>query len=224
MMATFLESLGRLIQFLTPFVPSLISFALGWGLFEVQERRRRSMQRRATADALIAELKSAEAILSAVVTRFAFGTDDPSEGIKELRWYATEGHNVSVQIDEPSPEMLELLPKSDAELTAIFRSLNPTRHPGFALSLPTVDAILANPALGLSREQFLKLTAAKWQSQLLAVIAADMREWVRLTFTVEDEDNHAIAVENLDNARKWFGKRAKYMLDAIREAVMAFAK
>jgi hypothetical protein len=124
-----------------------------------------------------------------------------------------------MQIDEPGPEMLELVSKSDAELTAIFRSLTPTRHPGFALSLPTVDAVLANPVLGLSREQFLKLTAAKWQSQLLAVIAADMREWLRLTFTIEDEDNHATAVENLDNAKKWFGKRARYMLDATREAV-----
>ena len=177
------------------------------------------MQRRSTQDVLIAELKNVEEILSAVITRFAFGTEDPSEGIKELRWYAKETRHA--QIDEPSLKLLGLLSRTDAELTEIFRRLKPTRHPGLVLSLPTVDAVLANPSLGLPREQFLALTGVKWQSQLLAFLVAEMREWQRFTFTIQDADNHAIAVENLENANKWYGKRAKYTLDAVREALRA---
>jgi hypothetical protein len=182
------------------------------------------MQWRITREALIAELKNAEAILSTVIWRFAMGAQDPREGVKELKWCVREGREGSVLIDEPSPEMLQIAARTDEELIERFRHYTPSRHPGLALSLPAVDAVLSNPPLTLSGEQFLRLNAVKWQSQLLAAGVADIREWLRLTFTIEDEENHALVEENYSKARTSYSSQAKYALDAVRQALKVLGR
>lgn len=87
--------------------------------------------------------------------------------------------------------------------------------------LPVLDSVLANPDSGLSPEQWQWVGHVKWQAYLLEVVAADMREWLRLTFTVTDPQNHRIVEGNYLNARMWYAKRAKYMLDAVRDALRA---
>lgn len=73
-MTELLDAVARLIRFFTPFVPSLVSFALGWGLFEVTEHRKARFRHRAVRSALVADLQRAEAVLSSIVYTYAMGT------------------------------------------------------------------------------------------------------------------------------------------------------
>ena len=53
-----------------PFFSPFLGFLLGWGLFEVTERRKNRMAQRALREALISELEHIEVMLSSLVGAF----------------------------------------------------------------------------------------------------------------------------------------------------------
>jgi len=215
------DAVVNLIRFLIPFIPSLASFVLGWGLFEVTERRRAAMRTRAARSALVAELQRVEVILSTSVYLFSLGSEDPTDGVREFRWSIMHGRARSAFVEEPPKELMALSAKSDEEIAKAFRTFRPWRQPGLTVPLPVLDSVLANPDSGLTLEQWQRLEHVKWESHLLEVAATDVREWLHFTFTVTDPDNHRVVEENHLGARMAYAKRANYMLRPVRGALKA---
>ncbi len=221
-MSNLFDAVSYLIRFLTPFIPSLASFALAWGLFEVTERRRAAMRRRAARSALVAELLRVEVILSTVVYLFSLGSEDPTNGVREFRWSITHSQARSPFVEEPPKELMALAAKSDEELAKAFRTYRPWRQPALAVPLPVLDSALANPLdSGLTLEQWQRLEHVKWESYLLEVAATDVRQWLHFTFTVIDPHNHDVVEENHRGSRMAYAKRANYMLGPVRGALQA---
>jgi len=214
-----LDAIALLIRVLTPFFPSLVAFALGWGLFEVTERRKAAMRKSGIRRALIAELQQVEAILSSIVWKFAMGAADPIDGVGELRWFLAHARERGAAVEDPPEQLVALAARSDDELIRAFRGYRPTRELGLTMLLPIVDSVLANPDGGLTPTEWQRMGQIRWQSHLLEFVTADMREWLRFSFTVTDPTNHGIVEANYQNARMWYAKRAKHMLDVVRDGL-----
>jgi len=46
-----------------------------------------------------------------------------------------------------------------------------------------------------------------------------MNHWLRMTFEIDDPDNHALAVSNREKAQASYTLRVEVMMDAVREAL-----
>ena len=71
---------------------------------------------------------------------------------------------------------------------------------------------------GFKAAQIQALGMVRWQAQLLEQDAESMREFLRLSLTVENETNHKIVLANHDKYIVSYGKRAQSLLRSIRVA------
>ena len=93
---------------------TVVGFASGWGLFELSEFRRRWMNRRAIRRSVVAELTSAEVVLSGTVFDLSVAADDLDRAATEFRWLKDYG-GFPVAI----PESAETL--TDQQLKEVLR-------------------------------------------------------------------------------------------------------
>lgn len=203
-----------------------IGFSLGWGLFEITERRKVRMAQRELRHALVAELQHAELLLSTVVGKYAFTATTPQE-IKacadEIRWFRRVGQTRAAQVGISSPlgtddTLKSFDAMSDEELVALMVSITPKETLGTKLLFPVVDAVLAGKTAGFTGNQIQSLSTVRWQAHLLEQDADWMKEFFGLTFTTEG-DNHDIVIENLDNRVRAYAFRAGVLLGCVRMAL-----
>ncbi len=207
-----------------------IGFFLGWGLFEVTERRKVRLAQRELRHALVAELQHAELLLSTIVAKYAFTAKTPQE-IKacadEIRWFRQVGESRATQIGISSPvgtstTLAKFDALTDEKLVAMMVSITPQEKLGRRLILPVIDAVLAGRTAGFTGNQIQSLSTVRWQAYLLEQDADWMDEFLRLTFSVEDEENHATVVTNLDNRAHAYAFRAGVLQQCIRVSLKAF--
>lgn len=211
----------RIVDSILPSAGALAGFALALIAFELNEWRKRLIQRNAIRSSLRAELRTVEVLLNSLVTQFAVGVGDMQTAIKEIRWLWTVGWSTRGRLSEMTPELqASMESKSDEELAEFFK------HSGWhqravepSIPLPVVHAVLSSPIAGLSTREAETLTMLKWQSHLLDLQARWMEQWFDFSFTIEDKANHDIAVQNHEGAKEWYRKRAGFMLDAVRDAL-----
>jgi len=190
-----------------------LGFLLGWGLFELRQ-------------ALVAELRHTELLLSSIVSKFAYlaTTGDEIQRVaSEIRWFAREAPSRAQVFglrEVPSmPDAMIALP--DGELVRGFVLLSRKENIGSTVILPVVDAALAGHTSGFTAPQIEALSSLRWQGHLLEQDAEWMAEFFRMTYTVEDAENHALVVDNRMQKVRSYAKRADVMLGCVRTALDA---
>jgi hypothetical protein len=216
------EALAVLVSNLGHAVGPLVGFLSGWGLFEIQERRKQSLAVRSVRQSLVAELKWLESQASMAVIRCANQSNILSRGIQEFRWFLREGAGRNM-LDEIPPELIAsrdtVLSYPDEEITKLVKIF---RHESQATELPAtvINSVLGAPTSAeLSAEEIKRLLQVKWQLAMLATEARNMTEFLRLTFSVTDEANHNIVKANHASSLRMYGKRAAHLLDYVRAAL-----
>lgn len=219
-------SLSDLFTRLMPQPSALLSpfagFIAGWLTFELNELRRRYIQRRAMRHALIAELQAAEWVLAGMVIHSSFGTNDPERGVHELRWYLTEGHRRGRFPDIPTEFPKPITSATcEEELISFFKG-SPRGQPRRAIELPMpiLHAVLTIPGSGFKVTTLQKLNEVRWQMHLLGDEARWMNEFLKLSFTVADH-NHQVVIDNHKSSMQGYRRRMEYALDMVRETLGA---
>lgn len=209
--------------FLLPLATLLVGFISGWLLFEVTERRRARLSQRELRRALVAELENAEVLASTCVckyARFCQSKKDVAFVAREIRWFHEVGRQrmeaVGILADLPDVSS-ELKSLSDDQLVALFSSTKETV--GTKLIMPVLDRALAGQTFGFRANQIQALSMVRWQIYLLAQDAESMHEMLRLSFTVTDEKNHEIVLENHVQRSVAYAHRAQTLLRAMRTAL-----
>jgi hypothetical protein len=219
------DALARLIDALIPVAGPIAGFLAAWIVFELTEWRRREIQKQALRRALRAELETVEYLLSMMVAKFS-APDDSATAVREVRWLLTVGRERGRLLLEMPQELAErLLDRSDDEMAEVLRRIGwHQENRGVPILLPTVEAALTSPVAGLSGGEIKALFWLKWQAHLLQDTAQTMKEALDHTFTIEDDVNHALMVENHEAAKRWYRKRAEIMLDAVRGALAEWSE
>jgi hypothetical protein len=112
-------------------------------------------------------------------------------------------------------------PLSDEQIAAILKSGH-FKQENQALELPlsVVNAVIGAPiSAKLKPNEISSLIQVKWQAYMLANEARLVNEFIRLTFTVSDDDNHRTIVANHQAGIRMYGRRAAYLLDQVRAAL-----
>ena len=203
--------------------PVLVGFILGWLLFEVTEWRRARLARRELRSALVAELENAEILTSIAVIKYARlceRKEDVSFVAGEIRWFQDVGrHRMQdlgvLSVLRPIPSELKSL--SDDQLITVFSSIKETI--GTKIIMPVLERALTGQILGFRANQIQVLSMVRVQAHLLEQDVEMMHELHRLSFTVTDENNHRIVVENHDQRVASYALRAQILLRAIRAAL-----
>lgn len=209
----------RVLDIIGAAAPYIVGFALGYLSFELTEWRRRRRQNEAVRRALQSELEAVEAALSAIVFRLSVGTDNVLRGVQEMRRFYSQGRERILMVDVPALGA-DFLQRPDEELAQILRQWRPAESTvGVRVPTPVVDDAFASAESYLSQEQLQALAAVRWHAQLLAHDAEWMNHWLRMTFEIDDEENHRLVVDNRNKAQASYRQRAEIMLDAVREAL-----
>ncbi len=205
--------------------PLLTSFVLGWGVgwavFEITEWRRATARRRALRVAVLEELKRVEMVLSQKVCEFAFGADDPTNGMKELRWLIDHSRGKSLYAEILPREIVDSVARSDEELANEFRAIK-RRAPTSSLPVPVIGAVLGDLNSALTRKQWEWLGGVKWEADMLEMAAMEVQTWLRFTFTVLDPEKYQTVEKNYEGYRTEYAMRANHMLGAVRNALKTF--
>lgn len=215
----------RLLDRLTPILGAVVGFLSAMLAFELQERRKRRIAQAATRRTIVAELRQAELNLSLTVFTSSYGAEDVEQGIKEVRWFLDVGlERARFTGADPSLGQREQLERfrnlPHNELAGIIRELpEQQRSRALEMRLPVLDSILSSPTLGFSDQETQALSAVHWQLYLLSEEARGMAEMRALTYTIADERNHGVVVENLKTTRKGYQRRAGVALDTVRVAL-----
>jgi hypothetical protein len=209
---------------------ALVSFVSAWILFELTERRKVRLAQKALREALIAELRHAEVLLSSIVGKYAHLANTPEEvasTAKELRWFVEadrqRGEEVGLGGNEVPPEFPErIMAYSDDQIVAAFARPQGRRETvGTKLILPIVEAALAGRTAGFSSDEIQTISTVRWQLHLLEQDADWTAEFFRLTFTVADEENHALIRANHENRVRSYARRAGVVLRCVRTTIVA---
>ena len=211
-------------DFLPPLLATfLVGLISGWLLFELTERRRVRLAQRELRRALEAELENAEVLVSSIVGKYArlCQTEaDVSFVANEIRWFQAVGRHrmqdTGILSDLP-PLSQALDSLSDNQLVQLFSSIKETI--GTKIIMPVVENALAGHTSGFNARQIQALGMVRWQAYLLEQEAESMKEFFRLTFTVTDQANHQIVVENHNQRTEAYARRARTLLGTIRAAL-----
>ncbi len=215
--SSLLETLEALVS---ETAPVLLGFISAWLLFEVTARRRARLSQRELCRALIAELENAEVLASTIVAkyaRFCQNEKDVAFVAREIRWFHEIGRQrlkvIGIVSDLPSVSS-ELKSLSDDQLVGLFSSTKETV--GTKLIMPVLDRALAGQTFDFRTNQIQALSTVRWQIYLLEQDAESMHEMFRLSFTVTDESNHEIVLENHNQRSVAYAQRVQTLLRAIR--------
>jgi hypothetical protein len=201
----------------------LAGFAIAWLLFEVTEWRRVGFARRELRRALLAEMETAEVLVSTIIGKYARLCHDAADVAyvaSEIRWFQTVGRqrmqDVGIVSDLPAiPTGYAGL--SDDHLIKLYSSTTETI--GTKIILPVVERALAGQTLGLGVDELRALGMVRWQAYLLGQDADSMKEMFALSFAVIKEEQHKIVVANHDGRTSAYAHRARTLLRAIRAAL-----
>ena len=209
--------------FLPLLATQLVAFISALLLFEVTERRRARLSQRELQRALVADLENAEALASSIVFKYAWicqSKEDFAVVAREIRWFLGVGRermqDVGIVADRP-PNSSELRSLSDDQLVAVFSSTKETV--GTKIIMPVLERALAGQTLGFRANQIQVLSMVRWQMYLLEQDAESMHEMFRLSFTVTDEKNYKIVLENHVQRSVAYAHRAQTLLRAMRRAL-----
>ncbi len=195
----------------------IIGFIVGWGLFELTDFRRRWIHRRNLRRALIGELKSVEVVLSVTLITFSYGIADPSRAVAEMRWYHTEGRKRRTHLNLPEELSQKMVKQTDEELGAFLKAQKlPYGKRPVNTPFPILEGILSAQGVGLSEDDLQMLSDLQRQGHFLARQVQLIDEYARMTFTVTDDRNHKIVVENHENYVNVYRERVEYALDDLR--------
>ncbi len=90
---------------------------------------------------------------------------------------------------------------------------------GPKLILPVIDSALAGHTSGFMSVEIQALSSVRWQAFLLAEDADWMAEFLRLTFTVTDAENHDIVTNNFAMRTRGYARRVHVMVGCVRTAL-----
>ena len=201
-----------------------LGFLTGWGLFELTERRKVRLAEGALRAALIAELEHAEVLLASIVGRYAYLATSLAEiqqVASEIRWFLAVGRlrAQAIGLSEVSEPPAGFDSLSDEQLVAGFTHLTQSDRMGPKLILPVIDSALAGHTSGFTSVEIQALSSVRWQAFLLAEDADWMAEFLRLTFTVTDAENHDIVTNNFAMRTRGYARRAHVMVGCVRTAL-----
>lgn len=137
----------------------------------------------------------------------------------EIRWFLKHGRDqlASAGVFSDLPEISDTFEKvGDQQLVALYSQIHETL--GVKLIFPTVESVLAGSMSGLSAQQIAALGMVQWHAHLLSQDADMMTEFLRMTFTVMD-DNHPRIVENHEMRCAAYALRSEVLLRVIRRAL-----
>ena len=204
-------------------VSLLVGFITAWLLFELTERRRIRLAQRELRRALLAELENAEVLVSSIVGKYARlckSKEDVALVASEIRWHLDAGRQRFADlgiISDLRPIPPEFRSLSDDQLIKLLSSIKETI--GTTIIMPVVERALAGQTLGFRAIQIQAISMVRWQTHLLEQDVESMKEMLRLTFTVTDEQNHKTVVENHHGRTESYARRAQTLLRAIRAAL-----
>ncbi len=178
-------------------VSVVVGFLLGYLSFEIGEWRRRHIRHETTRRALMAELEAIEVILSQLVFVLSVGTDHALRAAQEMRRFSAENLEDVLLLGHQQEAGRRLLERTDQELAQILQQWQPMKNPiGTKVEIPVVNGALTSSEFYPSREQLQALIAVRWHTSLLAHQAEWMNHWLRMTFEVDDPENHELVVTN----------------------------
>ena len=201
----------------------LVGFITAWGLFELTEWRRIRLAQKELRRALVAELETAEVLVSTIVGKYARlckSEKDVAAVAHEIRWYIDVGRERFADLgilSDHTPIPPDFRSLDDNQLILLYSSIKETI--GTKIILPVVEQALAGQTSGFRANQIQALGMVRWQTYLLEQDAESMREAFRMTFTVADEHLHETVVENHDKYTESYALRSRTLLRAVRAAL-----
>ena len=194
-------------------VSTLLGFVVAYGLFELQEWRRRGRHSRTLKAALRGELERLDHALTSVVYLRGPGTEPTETHVEETRRFLAEAERWG----EKDPPVAQTAP-SDVLAEALRLATLKGYKQIPTLTAPVLAAVLAAPPQGWDYELLRRLSWLAWQLHQLNDMAEDMRYWLRATTTVAD-DQRAVAYENNARCAQAHHEHAGVVLEAVREAL-----
>lgn len=204
----------------------LLGFFSGWGLFELTERRKVRLAEHALRNALLAELRHTEVLLSTIVGKYCFTANNPTDiaiFAAEIRWFVNVGKQRALRVglalqEPPEGTVGQFNDLSDETLVALFGK-GRQETIGASLILPVIDSVLAGRTSGFSDLEIEALSTVRWQAHLLEQDAEWTKEFLRLSFTVTDPTNHDIVSKNHGARVYSYSRRAITLLKCVRSAL-----
>lgn len=207
----------------------LLGFLSALVLFEITEWRKVRLAQRALREALVAELQHAEVVLSTVVGKYAHlaqTSDEVRDTASAIRWFFSVGRKRAKEtgvtlVEVPEDTIAQLQTLEDAKVIQLFAQARPERVEtvGVTVILPVVASALAGRTSGFKAGEIRALSTVRWQAHLLEQDAGWMAEFLRLTYTVTDQTNHAIVSQNHDRRTRSYAHRAGVLLRCVRVAL-----
>ena len=177
------------------------------------------MNRRAIRRSVVAELTSAEVVLSATVFDLSVTADDFDRAVTEFRWLKDYGG-----FPGTIPESFENV--TDEQIKERFRGqkkLQTWDAPD--IPLPVLDGVLSAGASGFSAAEVALLSEIRRQVYFLSYRNQVMREYRQLFLTTEvDSDTGRRIRAELDSSLATFRSGAIHALGSIREGLKVLPK
>ncbi|NIO06463.1 MAG: hypothetical protein GTO40_00180 [Deltaproteobacteria bacterium] len=200
---------------------TLLGLLLAFFLFLATQLWRERRQRNAFREALLAQLRALEAELSATVVSLSYGLEDPSTGVREFRWYLSEGRR---RIDpSPLPDVLEKIKDgSDVEIREYLK--NHQRGPDRLLQSPPIrtavlQGLLTGQGSGFSMSEMELLSDLAGQIALLQTHRDQIIYYHQLTFSATHESDHQKIREWINRLEEGYLERLEAILDHYRRTL-----
>jgi hypothetical protein len=212
-------------QFVTDYsgaIGAVLGFLAGLISAEYAEWRRRWIRKKNIRQALVGELRSLEALMSLSLIRLSHGIPNPIRAIAEFRWYIKEGYKQwDLGLNFSDQYRAELLKLSDEELKTVVASYltRPGTPQTAKFRVPILDGVLSKAEVGFTMEEIHALSNLRWQITSTEKEIDNMDQYLLMSFTITDAENHKKVVENRKAAEAGLRQRLGYALDAIRETL-----
>lgn len=200
------------------YLSAFFGFLSALALFELQELWKGWVQVSNLRRALKAELDRAEFVLSVDVLKTSAQARDNSPAVKEFKWIMENYPDFDLTEAQPLREWTRMT--SGALADAVRNTKLPGARTTTELKFPVLETALSSTAsMGLSSGEMIALTAFNWQIQLLNSQHGLIMQFMPMTFTVEDPNNHKTVMDNLKGCQEDYRVRLTYALEALREAL-----
>jgi hypothetical protein len=139
----------------------------------------------------------------------------------EIRWFLAVGRPraQTIGLGELSEPPAGFDSLSGEQLIGGLAQLALNDRVGSKVILPVIDSALAGHTSGFTSVEIQALSSVRWQAFILEQDADWMAEFLRLTFTVTDEENHLIVTSNFDMRTRGYANRVRTMVGCVRTAL-----